>query len=260
MLEAIGTGLMLWLRNIPLFNSLVLTVWLPGNIAINYVAAKFPIETITWYDFWLPIGIELIFGPLCLGAVIYALDRRWQDRQVGYVESMRVGIRNWIRMFIATLVANILIGIGCILFLIPGIILALRFSLLGMTVILEGRSGEAARSRSSDLMRGRMWAVLGIVVVSYSLILATVGALYVPLDIVYESTTMTDFQYYAVATGLDSALDLLDVPVLAILFCVYARASGRQRDQETPDKEIESIAAPVPFLDDGNPYLPPRTS
>ncbi|HUG66626.1 MAG TPA: hypothetical protein VMM76_02665, partial [Pirellulaceae bacterium] len=73
-------------------------------------------------------------------------------------------------------------------------------------------------------------------------------------------TTMTEFQYYAVATGIDSTLDVLSVPVLAILFCVYVHASGRQREQETPDKEIESSAAPVPFLDDGNPYLPPRTS
>ena len=81
MYEAIGRGLTLWARNIPLLSAITLTVWLPGNIAINYVASQSDSDTVTPADFWLPTGIETIFGPLCVGAVIYALDRRWQARR-----------------------------------------------------------------------------------------------------------------------------------------------------------------------------------
>ncbi|MCB9941759.1 MAG: hypothetical protein H6823_26275 [Planctomycetaceae bacterium] len=258
MYEAIGRGLTLWARNIPLLSAITLTVWLPGNIAINYVASQSDSDTVTPADFWLPTGIETIFGPLCVGAVIYALDRRWQARRVGYVESMRAGFRCWGRLFITTLLADFLVGLSCLLLVVPGIILALRYSLIGMAVVLEGRSGDSARSRSTSLMRGRMWGVFGIVVVSYGFLLGLVGALYLALAFVYESTPMTDFQYSIGETVVDSLLDVLSVPVLAMLFCIFVQASGRETELEVVIEQIAEETPHAPF-DNSNPYHPPSS-
>ncbi|MEO8496501.1 MAG: hypothetical protein ABI614_15640 [Planctomycetota bacterium] len=112
MYEAIGRGLTLWLRNIPLLSALILTVWLPCNIATNYMASQSEAESLAWSDFWLPMWIDSIFGPLCIGAVIYALDRRWQGRQVGYFESLRVGFRCWGRLFVTAFIADLLVGLS----------------------------------------------------------------------------------------------------------------------------------------------------
>lgn len=258
MYEAIGRGLTLWLRNIPLLSALMLTVWLPGNAAITYMALQSDPDSVTPADFWVPTGIDTIFGPLCVGAVIYALDRRWQNRQVGYIESMRVGFRCWGRLFITTLIADLLVGLSCLLLVVPGIILALKYALIGMAVVLEGRSGDSARSRSTHLMRGRMWGVFGIVVVAYGLLLGIVGGLYIALTVAYESTTMTDLQYSIGEIAIDSLLDILSVPILAILFCIYAEASGREKELEAIIEEIVDDGTRVPF-DNSNPYHPPST-
>jgi len=261
MFAAIGTGLTLWVRNIPLLSALVLTVWLPGNVVLNWIAWQSQTESLTWSDFWLPMGIDSIFGPISVVALVYALDRRWQARQVGYFESMRVGLRFWVQLFTTSLVADTLIGLGCLLFIIPGIILALRYALIGMAVVFEERSGDSARLRSTDLMQGRMWAVLCIVSVSGGLLIALAVGLYVPLDLAYESTTMTDPQYYVLATGIDCLIDILSVPILAMLFCIYVQASGRVRLQDIQNDPIDLTSTHLPLpLDDGNPYSPPRTS
>ena len=258
MFEAIGRAMMLWLRNIPLLSALVLTVWLPGNIALNYAAARSSTELNATADFWLPSLIECIFGPISLGAVIFALDRRWQERQVGYFESMRAGFRSWGRLFLTMLVADLLIGLSCLLLILPGIILALRYALLGVVVVLEGRQGESARRRSTELMEGRMWGVFGIILALYVAIFFIVGGLYVPLDLVYETTSMTDIQYYGIAACLDCLMNVLEMSTLAVLFCVYAEASGRQPEPEVLDDMPYDYATPLP-KDDGNPYLPPKT-
>lgn len=261
MFEAIGTGLTLWVRNIPLLSAIVLTIWLPANAVSSWLASQSQSELAVWPEFWLAMGIGTIFSPICTGAVIYALDRRWQAKPVGYVESMCVGIRCWWRFFTTSLVADILIGLSFFLFIIPAILLALRYSLIGMTVVLEERSGVSARLRSADLMRGKLWAVLLIVVVSYMLFVAVAGAFSFPLEWVRASTTMTDLQYYAASTVIDCVTDILSVSVSAVLFCIYVQSSGREKLPDFPDEPIDVTSRLLPLPeDDGNPYSPPRTS
>ncbi len=256
MLEAIGQGLALWLRNIPLLSALVLTVWLPGNIALNYVAFLNPTEELVGSDFWLPSVIDSIFGPLSLGAVIYALDRRWQGLHVGYFEALRGGLKNWIPLFFTLFVAELLVGLGCLLLIVPGIILAVRYAFVGIVVILENRQGSSARSRSSDLVRGRMLAVLGVAVLPYVPIMIFVGVLYVPLDLVYESTSMTELQYYGLATCLDCFTDILFMSIIAMLFVCYVHITDRKPEALVRDYTDPQNSA-APLVDDGNPYRPP---
>ncbi len=256
MLEASGRGLLLWLRNIPLLSALVLTVWLPGNIALNYFEYSNPSDDIQASDFWIPSLIDSIFGPLSLGAVIYALDQRWQGNRVGYFEALRVGFKYWVPLLFTKFIAELLVGIGFLLFVIPGIILALKYSFLGMVVILEGRTGSIARSRSADLMRGRMWAVLALVSVVYIAFFTVFGVLYLPLDLVYEATAMTEFQYYCVAICIDCFTDVLELSVVGLLFGCYVHATGRRKQPAMLD-DIEPDVSSKSRPDDGNPYRPP---
>ncbi|MBI2480656.1 MAG: hypothetical protein HYV60_19135 [Planctomycetia bacterium] len=67
--------------------------------------------------------------------------------------------------------------------------------------VLEERRGDSARLPSADLMQGRIGAVLYIVSVSSGLLIALAGGLYIPLDLVHESTTMTDPQHVPGSTA-----------------------------------------------------------
>ncbi|MBP86960.1 MAG: hypothetical protein CMJ64_09615 [Planctomycetaceae bacterium] len=106
MLEAIANGFMLWLRNLPLLSALVLTVWLPSNILLNYAISQADADSPAT-EYWIPIGLEALFGPLCLGAIVYALDQRRQNRPAGYFQSLRAGFRFWGKLFFTRLIADI---------------------------------------------------------------------------------------------------------------------------------------------------------
>lgn len=50
---------------------------------------------------------------------------------------------------------------GTLLFVIPGIVLALRYALIPYAILVEGRTGNAALERSSALCKARPWKVYG---------------------------------------------------------------------------------------------------
>lgn len=197
---------------------------------------------------------------LRLGAVVYALHERWQNNRVGYFASLRVGFKCWGRLFITKLIADLAIGIGTLFFLIPGIVLALRYALIAMPVVLEARSGADARYRSDELMEGRKLSLLFFAVIFYATLITAMLALYEAVSFVYLSTPMTDFRYYAAATVVDCVVDLLELPVICVLFFVHIQASNAVpslAEEPTPEDAL-GISRPLPE-DDGNPYLPPRT-
>ena len=258
MLDAVGRGLLLWLRNIPLLSTLVLTVWLPGNALINYVAFASQTEEMQPIDLWLPMLIDTFCAPLSLGAMIYALDRRWQGQVVGYFEALREGFRHWISLAFTLLVAELLVGLGFLLFVVPGILLSLRYSFVDVVVVLENQRGSAARRRSSDLMHGSMLPMFVIAVALYSTYLLAHGGLYLPLEFAYESTSMTVGQYYAIATGLDCVSDIVGMSAAAVFFSCYVYVSDRQKEPATPiDNEFDIDKELRP--DDGNPYMSPNS-
>ena len=56
--------------------------------------------------------VEGIFGPIYVGAVIFALDRRRRGLHAGYGESIGMGLRNWGRLWTTRFGAWFLIILG----------------------------------------------------------------------------------------------------------------------------------------------------
>jgi hypothetical protein len=66
--------------------------------------------------------------------------------------------------FIASCLSGIMIGVGFLLLLVPGLYLLGRLVLVGPAVVLEGqRNPIAAIGRSFELTRDNGWAVLGLI-------------------------------------------------------------------------------------------------
>ena len=84
--------------------------------------------------------IEGIFAPIYIGALVYALSQLKQGFRPTYAEAMAVGLKNWGRLFGTFFVAGLLIGIGYLALIIPGIILSVRYALLAPAVISCARS------------------------------------------------------------------------------------------------------------------------
>jgi hypothetical protein len=54
------------------------------------------------------------------------------------------------------------VGLGFLLFVVPGVILAVRWALAAPIVMLEGKGARAAMGRSRELVRGHGWAVFRV--------------------------------------------------------------------------------------------------
>jgi hypothetical protein len=257
----IANGFKLWAWNLPLLSALVWTIRLPGNVILTYVSATAG-ETISpTTEIQLLIFFEGIFGPIYAGAVIYALQQRLLRQRVTYFEALGVGFRCWGRLFFTRFMASLIVALGLLTFLVPGIIFAVRYTLLDPVVVLEGREGSDARKRSWLLTKGRGLPVFGICLLFYVLLVAVTAILHFPFEMLYEMTEMTDLQYYAGTTVIDCILDVIGLPIVAILFCVYVEAGGSKDESEEPSEAETDFAPPLArdarHSDDGNPYRPP---
>jgi hypothetical protein len=227
----IGMAFRLFAGQLPLFTALVLTVWIPVNLAIELALAQNPNANDPLITARVSSLAELVFGPICAGSIITALAGRMGGQRVSYAAAMRAGLHHWGRLFSARFVAGLIVGLGLIALVIPGIILAVRFSLIDEVVVLEGEGASGSRSRSTSLTTGRRWSVFcgGTVVLMMMLLLIILisGGL--------ELGGLPDNPW--VAVGVDCVFDIISVLLTCLLFVYYWEA----REQEHRQYDTESI-------------------
>ena len=167
-------------QNFRLFAAIIFTVWVPGNLLINFMSYNLP-EVSESFLMRLPMMIETVFGPLYFGALVYALYQIKSGNPVSYREAMSIGLQKWGSLFLARFVAGFLTMLGLIAFIVPGLMLAVRYSLLDAAVIVEGKGVRDSRARSTELTKGRRWAIfwstLLFLMVFFPCLLHSIGAL-----------------------------------------------------------------------------------
>ena len=191
-------------------------VWLPGNLISNLMVDETaPPQQRAMSFLLLRSMIELTFGPIYTGGILYILANRMTGQRSHLIEAIQVGIHNWGRLFLARLVANLIIAAGLFAFIVPGIYLAIRYSLLDSVVVLEGGGVNDSRVRSARLIRGKeieLFAGLGLI---YLVLLALVVALQSLAD-AFPPLTNLWFD-----TLLDCVSDLGKIPCLCLPFAYY---------------------------------------
>lgn len=105
--------------------------------------------------------IELGFSPIYIGALIYSVSQIKQSQIVTYSKAMSVGLRNWGKIFGVRFWTGLLIALGLIAFVIPGIIIAVRYALVVCVVVLEGGKSPRAMARSVTLTKGKRGQIFG---------------------------------------------------------------------------------------------------
>jgi hypothetical protein len=86
----------------------------------------------------------------------------------------------------ASILAGILITIGLVLIIIPGLILITLWCLIVPVIVLEGVGAFASFGRSQQLIRGRFWNVFGTLVLLFLILLVVqivLGLIFHPLPL-----------------------------------------------------------------------------
>ena len=138
----------------------ILTFSVPSNLIIEYAiytlygpddfAAAFRISSLA--------GALLI--PLYSIVAIRAASSQSHGDQASYRSLVRFSLAGWAGVFKARFLAAMLVGLGTLALVVPGVVLAVRFAFVEVVAIAENLNGTQARKRSAQLASGRARTIL----------------------------------------------------------------------------------------------------
>ncbi len=221
-----------------MFSAIILTVWLPGNLLADFLQYYVFGEEEIFRQMRVTMWIEGIFGPIYIGAMVYALSRLKQGQEVAYGEAMAVGLKNWGRLFAARFVAGLIIILGLIALVVPGILFLLRYAFLDCAVVLEGTDAGQARVRSTKLtqgMRGQIFLAAVVFFIGFSVLSFL---LYLPQAFA-DQLNVLPFDVV-----VDCLLDIAFAVLQVTIFLYYWEAKTNEQGEAGP--------TPVTFVDSGS--------
>lgn len=124
--------------------------------------------------FWAIVGIVIsIVGYFWLqGTLVEAVrDVRDGRADVPVAELFKRTQPRLPALIAAGLVAGIAVGIGLILFIVPGLFLLTHWFLIAPVIVLEGRSAGESFGRSWELVRGHAWQAFGLIALTFVIVI-----------------------------------------------------------------------------------------
>jgi hypothetical protein len=159
----------------------------------------------------------LITAPMMQGALVSGSMDDLDGRRVSINSCLEAGRRHWLRLLGLDILVALGVCLGTILLIVPGVLLALRWSVCIPALVLEGRGVQEAMGRSADLTQDRRWPIflLGLIflgaMILLQIALTIVG---LPFGSLYNSAAFS-----AVTTPfINTCTSVLAYPILTALF------------------------------------------
>ena len=208
--------------------------WLIAKITIVIVAPFQIFRALRFsdieYDWQLSVGLyvlDLMCSVLTAPALIYALMQVMQTGVApGINESYRWGFSKLVRLAIAAAVSWVLIGLGMMLCIIPGIVIAMSLSLVFPIAILEKGSPFDVYKASHELTNGHRWKILGATII----VILLMGVFSVPANLAGEYLVSRNPALWplAAAGGIFAAILHQGTLVLSLVTYLSIRALWSQ--------------------------------
>ena len=168
--EILDTGFQLLRNHFSLLVGLSLVLYVPT--ALLYIAlggalqsgqdlaAAFGVAAV------LPLALTiLVVAPIVSAAITYAVGKLYLGDEVGFGEAIRVAFSLTLPVVGTSLMSFLVIAVGLVLLVIPGVYFMLAYLLLWQVMVLEDVFGSAALRRSADLMKGSKLRAIGVLVI-----------------------------------------------------------------------------------------------
>jgi uncharacterized membrane protein len=109
----------------------------------------------------------MICAVLASAAVTYGVVQELRGRSFTFSESLAVALRRSLPMIGIGICVGLLVGLGAIFLIIPGLILACVYYVAPQACVVERTGVFASLSRSAALTKGHRWQIFGIVLVLF---------------------------------------------------------------------------------------------
>jgi len=164
----------------------------------------------------LVLLITGITFPLATGALTRAVGSRYlnEPATVGSCFSYIVGIFG--KYFGTMMLNGLVIWLGFMFCLVPGILFAIWFSFSSSVVVLEGLGGTAAMGRSKQLSKDNAWRIIGLWLIILAVNLALNWSVGAGLGVALPTLVASPVQKLVVTQGVEQVVSM----ILSPLFCV----------------------------------------
>jgi len=110
--------------------------------------------------------IMIAWQYLVTGAVVYSVVQYLNGDKSSPFASLAQMLRRFVPVVLVAIISTILVWIGMMLLIVPGIIVALMLCVAIPVVMAEGPGVMASLSRSRELTKGARWKLLGLFLVA----------------------------------------------------------------------------------------------
>jgi len=171
------------------FGTGIIAFFLSGGLeALKIDLSKSPLLAVL---FLILIVAFIVIGIWTQTAIYESVKMAVKGEPLNIRKTFKVGWRKSWKFFLVGLLNMLIVFLGLILFIIPGIIFAVWFSFSRFVLINEGQGVIASLKRSKELVRGRFWPVLGrYLVLFFVIVLAQITLGLVPFIGTIASTLL----------------------------------------------------------------------
>jgi hypothetical protein len=174
-----------------------------------------------------------IIVPLTNGALTISAADRILGGQAGWREVWMLLFRRLDKLLGAVIPAGLLIALGTVCLVIPGLVLAFLFIFVSPVVLVEGLGGRAALRRSVELVKSD-WLRVALVALVFGVLHAVasmLAGLLIPHSAIFMDSLISDL----------ITMVLLPIPILGTALLYFD--IRRKRDNFTNDNLRADLAA-----------------
>ena len=198
--EILDVGIKIYTRNALTLFKIVVFVVLPAQILVNLVEisalpSNVTLESgsrgglspfggtivengsITGHDlsvflvgFIAAFLIQFVAARFAQAGCFRAIADAYLGEEVGWRSSLGFALRRLPAIVGLSILSGLIVGIGTLLCIIPGIYFYVAFAVAVPVLLVEGAGPGRALERSRELVRGRWWSTLGVALVGYLLV------------------------------------------------------------------------------------------
>jgi hypothetical protein len=178
------------------------------------------------------IVFGFLSGVLCIGALSRCLLDTYTGHPTGWRESLSFAAERLGPLIWLALLTGVLLAIGFILFIIPGIYLTVAWIVAVPVLMFEGHGGWGALSRSRELTSGHWWSTFGALLLG---LICIIGASIIVGAILSAIANSSSVNVILILSGVSRILSsIITYPILAAISAVlYADLRGRKEHIDT---------------------------
>jgi hypothetical protein len=232
--EILSAGTTLYVNHFWTWVAMVVVVWGPLELAGSYLEYFVIDAEDVGRTFQMNALFEGIFGIVVAGGVIQMGSDAWRGEPISWTRGLAQGLAAWPRLFTTRLVGGIVLILGIVLFIVPGLYVAVRIALADAVSVLERKSGMAALPRSMELTYRKFFRYLALSFVTYGPLIVLSAVHQMPL------VMFPEINHWIVAAALTLTIDLA-TPWIILVFVAAYLSETAEEPFSIPSKAMKEV-------------------